>query len=101
MEELRMLGIKLYMPGTLIMKQFLNGEITTAKLSESELDLVLDAWDTRNVVPIRLLLDYPCKVDTLKPLISAEEVNLGLYSEEEYKRDYVEQIEKYLQMTKF
>lgn len=90
MEELRMLGIKLYMPGTLIMKQFLKGEITTAKLSESELDLVLEAWDTRNVVPIRLLLDYPCKVDTLKPLISAEEVNLGLYSEEEYKRDYVE-----------
>ena len=101
MEKLRMLGIKLYMPGTLIMRQFLKNEITTAKLTESELDLVLEAWDTRNVVPIKLLLDYPCKVDTVRPLISPEEVELGLYSEEEYKRVYVEQIEKYLQITKF
>ena len=37
MEKLRMLGIKMCMPGTLIMNQLLKGEITTEKLSEDEM----------------------------------------------------------------
>lgn len=100
MEKLRMLGIKMCMPGTLIMNQLLKGEITTEKLSEDEIDLVLDAWETRNFVPGNLVSNYPYKVDKVKPVISKKEVLEGIYSED-YKRNYVEQIEKYLQVTIF
>lgn len=91
-EELRRLGIKMFLTGAGIMERMLRGEITTNDLSENEVDLVLAAWDTRNHVPHSQIEN----VDKVKPNITKEEVEMGIYSEEEYKRNYVEQIEKYL-----
>ncbi len=94
-EELRRLGIKMFMTGAGIMERMLRGEITTSDLSENELDLVLAAWDTRHHVPRNQIEN----ADKVKPNITKEEVDLGIYSEEEYKRNYVEQIEKYLKVA--
>ncbi len=144
--ELRILGIKMYMPGTAILQKLLRGEVKTEQLSENEIDLVLEAWDTRNFVPgnlayphevdrvkpiitnlrgevkteqlseneIDLVLEawdtrnfvpgnlaYPHEVDRVKPIITKKEVIDGVYTEEDYKRNYVEQIEKYLKITVF
>lgn len=93
-EQLRTLGIKMFMTGAGIMEQMLRGEITTKDLSENEVDLVLAAWDTRHHVPRNQIKN----VDRVKPKITKEEVNLGIYSKEEYKRNYVEQIENYLKV---
>ena len=97
--ELRMLGIKMCMPGTFILQKFLSGEVKTEQLSEKEVDLVLAAWDTRNVVPENL--DFPYKVDVVRPSITKKEVTEGVYTEKDYKRNFVERIEKYLQVTVF
>lgn len=97
--ELRILGIKTYMPGTAILQKLLRGEVKTEQLSENEIDLVLEAWDTRNFVPGNLA--YPHEVDRVKPIITKKEVIDGVYTEEDYKRNYVEQIEKYLKITVF
>lgn len=97
--ELRMLGIKMCMPGTVILQKLLRGEVKTEQLSENEIDLVLEAWDTRNFVPGNLA--YPHEVDRVKPIITKKEVTEGLYTEKDYKRNFVEQIEKYLQVTVF
>ena len=90
--ELRMLGIKMCMPGTVILQKLLRGEVKTEQLSENEIDLVLEAWDTRNFVPGNLA--YPHEVDRVKPIITKKEVTEGLYTEKDYKRNFVEQIEK-------
>ena len=93
-EELRILGIKTFMVGAWIMERMIKEEITTKDLSVDEIDLVLAAWDTRNHVPRNQIEN----VDRVKPNITKEEVEIGIYSEEEYKRNYVEQIEKYLKV---
>lgn len=93
-EILRMLGIKSFMTGAGIMERMVRGQITTNDLSENEVDLVLAAWDTRHYVPLNQIEN----VDIVRPNITEEEVEIGIYSEEEYKRNYVEQIEKYLKV---
>lgn len=93
-EILRMLGIKNFMPGTGIMERMLRNEITTKNLSANEVEMVLAAWDTRHYVPF----DQIENVDRVNPNITKEEVEMGIYSEEEYKRNYVEQIERYLKV---
>ena len=97
--ELRILGIKMYMPGTAILQKLLRGEVKTEQLSENEIDLVLEASDTRNFVPGNLA--YPHEVDRVKPIITKKEIADGIYTESEYKKNYVEQIEKYLHVTIF
>ena len=89
-EELRRLGIKMFMTGAGIMERMLQGEITAKDLSENEVDLVLAAWDTRHHVPRNQIEN----VDRVKPNITKEEVDLGIYSEEEYKRRFKEELQR-------
>lgn len=93
-EILRMLGIKSFMTGAEIMERMLRNEVTTKALSDDEIEMVLAAWDTRYYVPF----DQIENVDRVNPNITKEEVEMGIYSEEEYKRNYVEQIERYLKV---
>ncbi len=94
-EELRRLGIKMFMTGAGIMERMIREEIATKDLSANELDSVLAAWETRHYVPQNKIET----ADRVKPNITKEEVDLGIYSEEEYKRNYVEKIEKYLKIA--
>lgn len=93
-EILRMLGIKSFMTGAGIMERMVRGEIATKDLSDNEIEMVLAAWDTRHHVPF----DKIENVDRVNPNITIEEVEMGIYSKEEYKRNYVEQIERYLKV---
>ena len=93
-EILRMLGIKSFMTGAEIMERMVRNEVTTKALSDDEIEMVLAAWDTRYYVPF----DQIENVDRVNPNITKEEVEMGIYSEEEYKRNYVEQIERYLKV---
>lgn len=85
MEQLRMLGIYMGLPGTKIMKEFLNKTRRPENLTPKQRVQVLEAWDTRHVVP-HDKLEYVDKV------IPEEE----LYGEE-YEIRYVELIYYYLQ----
>lgn len=85
MEQLRMLGICMELPGTRIMEEFINKTIRPEKLTVRQRQQVLEAWDTRYEVP-KNKLEY---VDKVRP----EE---GLDGEE-YEKRYVELIYYYLQ----
>lgn len=91
-EELRCLGISMGMAGTGIMDMMIDGKITTSDLTDKQVQDVLDAWETRNYVPCKLIK----KVDRVEPAITKKEIEAGTYSQEEYNRNYVEMIEKYL-----
>lgn len=91
-ENLRLIGVKIGMNGTALMEKMILGEITTQDLSQDQIKEVLAAWDTRNYVPVKLL----DTVDKVQPAITKEEVERGDYSEQDYQKNYVENIEKYL-----
>lgn len=87
MEQLRMLGIYMGLPGTRIMKEFINKTRRPESLTAQQRRQVLEAWDTRHIVPADKL-DY---VDRVRPEAELEE------EEEEYETRYVELIYYYLQ----
>ena len=85
MEQLRMLGICMRLPGAEIMKEFINRTKRPENLTVQQRIQVLKAWDTRNIVP-KDKMEY---ADRVQP----EE---GLEGEE-YEKRYVELIFYYLQ----
>lgn len=93
-EELRIIGIKMGLNGTGIMEKLIRGEMTTKDLTEKQIQEVLMAWETRHVVPQSLIGE----VDVVAPAITEEDVREGRYTQEERDRNYVEMIEKYLQV---
>lgn len=93
-EELRMMGIKLGLNGTGIMEKMLRGEVSTKDLTDKQVQEVLSAWETRYIVPESMI----GKVDVVAPAITEDDVNEGRYSQKERDRNYVEMIEKYLQV---
>lgn len=99
-EQLRHLGITMGMTGTAIMEKMMKGEISASDLNDEQIKQVLAAWDTRNIVPgkfkDRFKKDGIYDVDVVKPVIKKEEVANQMYTQEEYDRNYVEMIEKYL-----
>ena len=84
-EQLRCLGITVGLPGTEIMKEFIRGTKKPNELDSKQRKQVLEAWDTRNYVPVNKL-EF---VDRVRP----SEVMEG----EAYEKEYVELIYKYLQ----
>lgn len=94
-EQLRILGITMGLTGTGIMENMIRKQVKTNQLSDKEIQAVLYAWDSRNFVPRNK--KGKIDVDIVSPIITKEEVENGLYSQEEYDRNYVEMIEKYLQ----
>ena len=85
MEQLRVLGINMGLPGAGIMLELIQGIKKPENLTRQQRQEVLSAWDTRHFVPEEKL-EF---VDRVRP----EE---GLEGEE-YEKDYVEKIYKYLQ----
>lgn len=85
MEQLRRLGIYMGLPGTEIMKEFVNKTKRPENLTAQQRNQVLEAWDTRYIVPVDKL-EY---ADRVRP----EE---GLEGEA-YEKRYVELIYYYLQ----
>ena len=85
MEQLRVLGINMGLPGAKIMLELIQGIKKPENLTRQQRQEVLSAWDTRHFVPEEKL-EF---VDRVQP----EE---GLEGEE-YEKDYVEKIYKYLQ----
>lgn len=85
MEQLRVLGINMGLPGAGIMLELIQGFKKPGNLTKQQRQQVLSAWDTRHFVPEEKL-EF---VDRVQP----EE---GLEGEE-YEKDYVEKIYKYLQ----
>lgn len=92
LEQLRLIGLEMGMTGTGIIEKIMKGELSTDDLNYEQVQQVLSAWDTRNYVPIHKMNN----VDKVRPLITKEEVADGTYSQEEYDRNYVEMIGKYL-----
>lgn len=85
MEQLRVLGINMGLPGAKIMLELIQGIKKPENLTRQQRQEVLSAWDTRHFVPEEKL-EF---VDRVQP----EEDLEG----EEYQKDYVEKICKYLQ----
>lgn len=96
LEEFRMRGIPMGEMGTGIMEQMVKGEIKAKDLTYKQVLQVLDAWDARHIVPSHLQKEMMEDGDIVRPVITVEEVISGEYSQEEYDRNYVEMIEKYL-----
>lgn len=84
MEQLRVLGINMELPGSRIMMEFLQGSKKPEDLNHRERQQVLSSWDTRHFVPIEKL-EF---VDRVKPEKELEG--------EEAEIDYIEKIYKYL-----
>lgn len=99
-EQLRLLGVEMGMTGTGIMEKMMKGEVVTSELCDEQIRQVLAAWDTRNFVPSRNFDDYIKKgmrdFDIVRPIITKEDVAKGTHTKQEYDRNYVEMIEKYL-----
>ena len=91
-EELRRIGLKIGMQGTGLLEEIIRGRKSSNDLTAKEIKEVLAAWDTRNYVPI----DMKDNVDKVRPIITIEEVESGMYTMEQYERNYVEMIERYL-----
>ena len=85
MEQLRVLGINMGLPGAKIMLELIQGIKKPENLTRQQRQEVLSAWDTRHFVPEEKL-EF---VDRVQP----EEDLEG----EEYQKDYVEKICNYLQ----
>ncbi len=92
MLQLRLLGLKTEMPGIRVLEKMIIGELTTSDLDKNQIKQVLDVWDTRHFVP-----EYKLeRVDVVKPIITKVEIQQGLYTQDEYDKNYVEMIERYL-----
>lgn len=85
MEQLRLLGICRELPGIKIMEDFILKKRRPESLTIKERKQVLEAWDTRNFVPIN-------KVEFADRVRPEEELD-----GEEYEKRYVELIYQYLQ----
>ena len=83
--ELRRLGIHPELPGTAILEQFVDKTKRPEDLNEKERKQVLDAWDTRYIVP-KEKREFADKVQPEEGLEG-----------EEYEKRYVELIYQYLQ----
>lgn len=84
-EQLRLLGISLGLPGAGIMEEFIRQTKKPKDLNSQQRKEVLDAWDTRNYVP-EDKLEF---VDRVQPDKTLEG--------EEYEIEYVRLIYQYLQ----
>lgn len=92
--ELRILGILPNLKGAGFMEQMLYRTISYENLTDEEIKEVLYAWETRNYIPYKLLKMGNC--DRVSPAITREEVESGIYTQEEYDRAYVKAINDYL-----
>ena len=93
-EQLRVVGIKMGMPGTRIIEELMDGVRTVEKLTDKDVERILDAWDTRHYVPEKLLGTN--KVDHISHSITKQQVEAGEYTQEERNHDYVKHIIDYL-----
>lgn len=87
------LGLRRDLRGTYIIQEFVIGKRKTEKLSDLEVKMVLDAWDTRYCVP-RALLTLGEKMQVL-----VDNVNLTKEEREtdkEFDRRKVKLIERYV-----
>lgn len=96
LEILRRLGLHMGTAGAGLMEQMIRKQITAKDLTYKQVKDVLYAWDARHIVPIHLQEEMKKNGDIVKPSITEEEVLNNTYSQEEYDRNYVEMIEKYL-----
>ncbi len=85
-ETLRLLGISNEMIGTRLLERLMNREISISELTDRQINDILEAWDTRNIVP-NSRKEY---VDRVRPIVTDEE------DQSEYNREYVQIIGKYL-----
>lgn len=92
MLQLRLLGLKTEMPGIRVLEKMIIGELTTSDLDKNQINQVLEVWDTRHFVPEHKLE----KADVVVPIITKMDIQQGLYTQDEYDKNYVEMIEKYL-----
>ena len=87
------LGLRRDLRGTYIIQEFVIGKRKTEKLSDLEVKMVLDAWDTRYCVPRALLTPgekMQVLVDNVKLAKGEKE------TDKEFGRRQVKQIEKYV-----
>ena len=87
------LGLRRDLRGTYIIQEFVIGKRKTEKLSDLEVKMVLDAWDTRYCIPRALLTPgekMQVLVDNVKLTKKEKETN------EEFDRRQVKHIEKYV-----
>lgn len=91
---LRVLGISQEVRGYGIMERMLYRTIKHDALTYKEVKEVLEAWETRNNPPPKVLEEG--NIDCVFPAITQEEVEEGLHTQEEYDRDYVRVINEYL-----
>ena len=91
-EQLRMLGIDMGRPGTRLIEMLMDGQLKLEDLTDEDIDLILDAWDTRNFVPVHKM----GSADKVSPQITEKDVKEGLYTEAERRRNYVEMIMRYI-----
>jgi hypothetical protein len=96
LEILRRLGLHMGTSGAGIMEQMIRKQITAKQLSYKQVQDVLYAWDARYVVPLHLQEEMKKNGDIVMPVITEKEVQDGTYTQEDYDRNYVEMIEKYL-----
>ena len=82
------------MQGTLIIEELMDGKRKLEDLGYEEIDLVLQAYDTRNYVPDRLI--GTSAVHYINHSITKEQVAAGEHTQEEYDRDHVKHIIEYL-----
>lgn len=90
-EEFRRIGLRENLPGTKLLERVILHEIAIDSLTIEGIDLILYAWDARLYVPVSLKE----RADEVKPVITDEEVEKGLYSQEEQNRNFIEMIVKY------
>lgn len=87
------LGLSRELKGTHLIQEFVIGKRKTEKLSDSEVDMVLSAWETRYYVPRALIAQgekMQVLVDNLNLTKEEEE------TEEEFNRRKVKMIERYV-----
>lgn len=87
------LGLRRDLRGTYIIQEFIIGKRKTEKLSDLEVKMVLDAWDTRYCIPRSLLTPREktqVLVDNVKLTKDEEE------TDEEFDKRKVKHIEKYV-----
>lgn len=92
-EELRRIGLKMGLYGTGLLEDIMYGRKSCKDMTTREIKQILESWEGRNYVPI----DKVEYADKVTPTITIEEVESGIYSKEEYERNYVEMICKYLE----
>ena len=100
--ELRVLGISPETRGVGVLEKLLIGKLQVDTLTNEEVSDVLYSWNSRHVAPykMRKFKEY---MDHVAPMISEkdvvdkkEDLEPGKFLREEYNREYVRQIVKYL-----